>query len=238
MTLTIHSPATSRPAGRATALLGAMMLAMLLVLTACGGSSASSRSPQERLDAAAKTLSTTPGVNVAIATDELPTGVAGLLSAKGTANDQPAFTGIIKVVQSGLSASVDVRALDGDVYINLGSWQKVDPAAYNAPDPSVILTKEGLPSLLAEATSLKAGKEKRSGKAVVTTIGASVPGSAVARLIPSASPDKAFAATFTLDDTDVLVAATLTGEFYPDSPDLAYDFTLADYDTKTTIEKP
>ena len=57
---------------------------------------------------------------------------------------------------------------------------------------------------------------------MLTSYSATVPGTAVAAMIPSASADADFDATFTVTDDDELAKAVLTGPFYPDADDVTY----------------
>jgi lipoprotein LprG len=227
---------------RLLALPVAALVALLLSLTACAGSDEPTTSPTDTLAAAKKNLDATPGLRIGLSTPKLPAGVNGLLDADGFATHAPAFKGDIKVSASGITADVAVVAVDDVVYAKLpfrSRFAPLDPGDYGAPDPAALLRPEGgLSSLLTAAQDVQAGEKVREGKEVLQSFSATVPGSAVAEVIPSASSSATFKATFTVDDDDRLTKAVLTGPFYPDADDVTYTITLDDYGTKQNITAP
>ena len=234
---------------RHPALLRLLTLVLAVVLggglSACSGSGSSgkpSATPSQRLATAKKQLDTTSGVRIGLSTPRLPSGVSGLLSATGTGTHAPAFDGTIKVSASGVTADAAVVAVGGTVYAKLPfttKFAQIDPADYNAPDPSRLLSKDGgISSLLTAATGVKQGKQVRDGKVVLTSFTGRLPGTAVARVIPSASPSATFDARFTLDDGDTLSEAVLSGPFYPKADDVTYTITFSRYGTSKDITAP
>ena len=221
----------------------AVLLALVVSLTACsGGKDDSGASPEDTLAAAKKNLDDTSGLTIGLSTPELPSGVNGLLAAKGVATHDPAFKGTIKVAASGITADADVVALDGEVHAKLPFTSKfvvIDPADYGAPDPANLMDPDGgLSSLLTAAQDVQAGKQVREGKVVLTSYSGTVPGKDVAQVIPSAKASATFDATFTVTDDDKLTKAVLTGPFYAQGGDVTYTITFADYGSKPTITKP
>lgn len=232
---------TSRRRTRAALALAALVAP--LVLSSCSGASGSpEKTPEEHLAAAKKQLDETSGVHISLSTDKLPTGVNGLLSADGVGTHDPAFDGSIKVAASGITADADVVAVEGVVYAKLPfttKFVKIDPADYGAPDPADLLSPEGgLSSLLTAAEDVEAGDQVRDGEAVLSEFTATVPGEAVAAVIPSASADADFDATFTLDDSDRLAEVVLTGPFYPGGGETTYTVRFAEYGTEKDIRAP
>jgi lipoprotein LprG len=228
---------------RTTALLALTALLAGGVLTGCtGDDSATGKTPQDRLAAAKTHLDETSGVRINLATDKLPSGVDGLLSADGVGTHDPAFEGTIKVAASGITADADVVAVDGEVHAKLPFTTKfvpIDPADYGAPDPADLMSADGgLSSLLTAAEEVEEGKQVRDGDAVLSTYTATVPGAAVAAVIPSASADADFDATFTVDDQDQLDRVVLTGPFYPEADEVTYTVSFDDYGTEKDIQAP
>lgn len=234
------SSPTAPPRSRPFVLLGTVLAALALVLAGCGGAAkATHESPAKRLTAAKAKLDKTPGLKISLKADKLPASVSGVLSAEGTGTHQPGFTGTIRVFQNGLALSVPLVAIDGKVYVKFGTWQTIDPAAYNAPDPAALMSPDsGLSTLLVKATKLKVGSQKRDGDLRVTTITGSVPGAVVAKIIPTAAPGKTFDAAFTLTDNQQLTKAVLTGPFYAKGGDVTYTFTFSDYGSGTSVKAP
>lgn len=197
--------------------------------------------PEERLAAARTALEETSGVNLRISTDELPPGVNGLLDGEGVVTNDPAFEGSLTVAASGLSVDVEVVAVDDVVYAQLPFRQdfvEIDPADYGAPDPSRLVGDDGVASLLTEATAIEDGGQARDGETVLTTYLATVPGTSVASLLPSADPEADFDAEFRLDDEDRLNRVEITGPFYPGAEPLTYVVELSDYGTDADIVAP
>jgi lipoprotein LprG len=231
---------TARP--RTLAALVAPLLLAVAVLSGCGGSDKPEQSPEKTLAAAKKNLDSTSGVRIGLNAAKLPTGVNGLLAADGVGTHDPAFEGDIKVSATGITADAAVVALKGVVYAKLpftSKFQEIDPGDYGAPDPADLMNTEGgLSSLLTSATDVEADGEVRDGKVVLTSYAATVPGKAVAAVIPSASATAEFDATFTVTDQDRLARAVLSGPFYPKADDVTYTITFDEYDTETDIKAP
>ncbi|MGH3444666.1 MAG: LppX_LprAFG lipoprotein [Nocardioidaceae bacterium] len=214
---------------------------VLLGAAACSGGG-SSLSPHQALATAKKKLDKTPGVHLRLSTGKLPSGVDGVLDADGVATHDPAFKGSIKVAASGITADVAVVAVSGVVYAKLPFTMKfvsIDPGDYGAPDPADLMnTSGGLSSLLTAATHVKAGAQQRNGKAVLDTYRGTVPGGAVANVIPSAVRSGTFDATFSLDDRNRLAKAVLTGPFYAQGGDVTYTIGFDHYGAHPHITKP
>ena len=225
------------------AALASILVILLGLLAGCGGSDSGggdATSPADRLATAEKTLATTKGVTLSLKTDKLPQGTNGILSAKGLGTDAPAFKGTISAVLNGLSGELPVVAVDNKVYVQLfgAPFKAVDPADFGAPDPATFFGPEGsLPGLLSNVTSVKAGDDVRDGSQVLSTITGKIPGSAVKKLFSSAG-DSEFDAVFTLDDSDHLVGARVSGPFYGGSGDLTYTIDFSKYGASEPISAP
>lgn len=232
----------SRPVRR---LAGGLLAVALLAgsVAGCGGGSGAKKSSgtkpvASRLAAAKKKLDATSGVSIDLTSANLPKSVEGILSAHGVGTHQPGFTGEMKAIEHGLSLTVPIVAIDGKVYVKFGTWQTIDPSAFKAPDPADLMSPDhGLSTLLTDAQGAKAGSRKRQGSSVVTDVTATLPGSDVSSIIPSAS-DGTFDAVFTLTDSDTLTKAKITGPFYSGAKDVTYTFTFSKYGDKTTVKAP
>lgn len=200
--------------------------------TACTGddveSGAGPEQVADRLQAAKRLLDQAGSIRLTLRTDRLPEGVNGITKAAGVATHAPAFRGTITVAAPGLfdGQSVDVVAVDGVVYAQTpfsSSFIRVDPADFNAPDPATLMQSDrGLSTLLTEATDLAEADQRRDGKDIVSTYTGSVPGTAVAGIFPSASGDRPFDVTFTVDQDARLRGAQVTGPFYRGRPAVTY----------------
>lgn len=222
----------------------ALLLALVTVLSACSASTQPTTDPTKTLAAAKRQLDATSGVHVALSTKKLPTGVSGLVGADGIGTHAPAFSGTIKVSASGVTADASVVAVNGKVYAKLPFTTKfapINPADFSAPDPARLMSPTGgLSSLLTAAKRITQGGQVRQGKTVLRSFTGTVPGRAVAALIPSASRSASFHATFTVTDKDRLARAVLTGPFYPAAKgtDVTYTVTFGQYGFKKTITAP
>jgi lipoprotein LprG len=212
-------------------------------LAGCGGKSSSDVDPATAIKTAQQKLEDTSGLTLSLTTDDLPDGVQGVSSAKGTLTDAPAFDGSLGVKLAAGSFSVPVKAVGGKVYAQIPltpGFSTVDPSDYGAPDPAQLLTTDqGIPSILAATTDLKQGDQVRGGtdnKEVLTTYTGTVPASAVSHLIPGAGGD--FSATYAVADDGELRQAALTGLFYAGKPAMTYTLLLTDYGTSKDITAP
>jgi len=219
------------------------LVLLVAVLSACGGSSDGPGDPAQALATAQQKLEDTSGVTFTLSTDDLPDGVQGVKGAAGTVTDAPAFDGTLTVHIVAGAFPVPVKAIDGKVYAQIPltpGWSEVDPADYGAPDPAQLLSADqGIPAILAATTDLEKGGQTRGGKdnkEVLTTYTGTVPGSAVAHLIPGATGD--FKASYALTDDGELRAATLTGVFYDGKPSMTYALELDDYGTTKDVTAP
>jgi lipoprotein LprG len=235
----------SAPRPLATALVGGV-LGVLLLAGCSGGDTAAAgdQSPEEVLATAADTLATTSGVELTLATDDLPSGVSGILRADGVATSKPAFEGDITVLFAGQSVEVPVVAVDGVVHAQLpftSGYQEIDPGDYGAPDPARLVSKDaGFGSLLGVTEDVEEGDSVRGGAdntEVLTTYTGTVPGAAMKKVIPSASGED-FDAEYLVSQEGELRQAVLTGVFYPDSAEMTYTVDLAEYGTTRDIVAP
>jgi lipoprotein LprG len=224
-----------------------LLLSAVLALSACSGGddkpAGDDASPAEVMELAKTTLDETSGVNLSLATDNLPDGVTGITEATGVGTHPPAFDGQITVVLSGQPFEVPVVAVDGTVHAQLPltpGWQDVDPSEYGAPDPAQLMsTDAGFSSLLTATTDLEAGESVRGGSGndeILTEYTGSVPDTSVKNVIPSASGD--FDAIYTISADGELREATLTGVFYPDSEEMTYTIGFDGYGTEKEITAP
>jgi lipoprotein LprG len=224
--------------------------ATVLVLAGCSGGGGDSAqadepSPAEVLAEAKRTLDDTSGLTLRLDTSDLPEGVAGITTASGAATTSPpAFDGTISVVLAGSGVEVPVVAVDDKVYAQIPftpGWSDVDPGDYGAPDPAQLVHDEhGFSSLLPVTEDPVEGESVRGGSdnsEVLTEYSGTVPGSAMKRVIPSASGDS-FDVVYQVTDDGELRRADLTGVFYPDSASMTYTVDFTDYGSTPTITAP
>ncbi len=220
-----------------------LLLAALLVvvLVGCSGIDAPSddQAPADRLAEAKQSFDEADYVGFTLATEELPSGLEGLLSAEGVGTHAPAFKGEVEV-QTALDIIAPLIAVDGDVYAQLpfAGWSELDPAAYGAPDPAELMDKQsGISSLFTATRGLSDGESERSGEKVLTSIEGTLPGEAVKQVFPSSGTDD-FAVTYTLTGENALDKITVSGPFYAGFADVTYTIDLNLDAESVEIEAP
>lgn len=215
----------------------------IAVLSACSSDGDSGGGdPAERLDAARAELDDATSIELTLETDELPSGVDGILSAEGVGTHEPAFDGTAQIHAFGITGEVPVVAVGGEVYFKLpfkSDYETFDVAKYDAPDPADLLSPDdGLTSMITALDDIDAGETELDGEAEVTPISGVLPGDEVGKLFPSVEASDEFDVTFRVDADDTLRDATISGPFYPDADDLTYTITLAASDEQVDISAP
>ncbi len=201
-----------------------------------------------RLQTAQKAITDAAALDISLKTNQLPSGVTGLLSAagrgyQGETVDGAAFTGEVNVVTGGSSLAADVVAVDGKVYAKTSLtpvYLAIDPATLKAPDPAILLGAKGggLPVILVKTDDLTDQGKSRDGKTVLTTIKGTIAGDVIRAFLPSADENGTFKVTYRLTDDDTLTDASISGPFYPGGADVVYKIVLTPTTNDTPITKP
>lgn len=218
---------------------------LLLAVTGCtddeGEAAPEGEDLEARLAAAKTQIDEAPSVDFTIATDELPSGVNGLLEAAGTGTSEPAFDGTARV-SAGAAVDADVISVDDSVYAKVGfapAFIELDPATLGAPDPADFFDPDdGVSSLLVATEDVAGGEDEREGEEVFTTITGTLPGELMTGLLPTADETGTFDVSYRLSDDDLLRGATITGPFYAGSADVTYDLTIDPSDETVEITAP
>lgn len=233
-----HSNRLLRPAA-------AFLTVPLLLVTACsgGGDGDEPSTPEDVLAEARTQLDETSGVQLGLTAEELPADLSALVDATGVGTHAPAFEGTVEVQVNNLTLEVPVIAVEGQVFAKLPGLPKhveIEPEDYGAPDPAALMdTTSGLSAWLTEAEGVEEGDQTRDGEAVLTTYSGTVPGAAVADVIPSADSKADFDAVFSIDDDGRLTEAEVTGPFYGEGGgDVTYAVTIDEYGTEADITRP
>ncbi len=223
----------------------ASVAAVALALAACsgGGDDASDTAPAERLERAADLLDQTSSVRFTVEGENLPDSGTAVIGAEGVAAPPGSFDGDIRVRRAGLSATVEVVSVDGQVWAKLpltDEFAVVDPEDLGFPDPGVLLDPDrGVGRLLRSAENVAASDEVRLDGDVLSQVTATLPGGLVGDVLTIADRGAEVAATFALDpDTGHLRRAVLTGPFLTSDGDQTYSVLLADYDRQVEISAP
>lgn len=232
--------------GRARSLtLLASVLVPLLVLAGCGGSGDKAKaepSPTEVMTTAKKNFDDASSVSIALSTTSTPTSGNGVLGATGDVTHPAAFEGDVKVVLSGLTATVPITSVGGKVYAKLPLQTKysvIDPSEYGAPDPADFADPEnGLSALLTQIDGLKKGKQTRSADQILTSYSGTLPGATVKNVIPSAAAKQTYKTVVGIDEKGYATTVKVTGTFFAGSDDVTYDVAFSGYDKGVKITAP
>ena len=156
-------PSRSRPrASRTLPTFAVALVAALLVAGLVSGAgerkkAAPEKTPQQVMQQAKKHFDNASSVHIDLSTGATPpAGSNGVLGASGDITHDPAFTGDVKVLLSGLTATVPVTSVGGKVYAKLPlstSYATINPSEYGAPDPAAFADPDqGLSALSPSST--------------------------------------------------------------------------------------
>lgn len=239
---------TSRTARSGPLVVLVALLALVAGLSACtgGGSpkptTTTEQTPAQRLAAARAELEASPAVDFELTSAGLPGKAVGVSGAKGTGSfDPPSFKGTLDATINGVTGTVQVIAVEQDVYLKFFTpgYNKVDPSDYGAPNPAQLFNPQtGITSLIAKTTDPAKGQRTRDGATVLDTITGTVPGSAVADLFVIGDRNGTFDITYgiTRDGTD-LRTVVLKGPFYAGTTS-TYTLRLKALDQAVAITRP
>ena len=214
-------------------------------LTACSGGSekkAPPVPPAQQLAAARDKLESSPAVTFTLAADGLPGKAVGVSGAKGTGTfTPPAFKGTLNATVAGVTGTVDVIAVDQDVFMKFFTpgYNKIDPKTYGAPNPAQLFNKQtGVTSLIARTTNLAQGPQQRDGSEVLDTFTGKLPGSAVADLLVIGDRNGTYDVTYGVTDSGKeLRTVVLKGPFYAGSTS-TYTLRLTSLGQPVAITRP
>jgi lipoprotein LprG len=223
----------------------AFALVIPLLLAGCGGEEKkkeAAKTPTQVMASAKKHFDDASSVHIALSTDSTPSSGNGVLGATGDVTHDPAFEGDVKVVLSGLTATVPITSIGGKVYAKLPlqtSYSVIKPSEYGAPDPADFADPEdGLSGLLSKLEGLKKGEQKRSGDTILTSYTGTLPGAAVKKIIPSAVAKETYETSVGVDEKGYATTVKVTGPFFTGSDDVTYDVKFTGYDKGVKITAP
>jgi lipoprotein LprG len=209
---------------KAAALVGTVALSLAVTLSACSGhaepKATTTQSPAQQLAAARDKLEKSPAVEFSLESEGLPGKAVGVSGAKGTGVFQPpSFKGTLDATVRGLTGTVDVIAVDQDVFMKFFTpgYNKIDPKTYGAPNPAQLFnTRTGVTSLIGKTQNPVKGQQQRDGSDVLDTFHGTLPGSAVADLFVVGDRNGTFDVTYGVTHDDHgLRTVVLKGPFYP-----------------------
>ena len=221
-------------------------LAVALGASACTGGEeharAKGQTPAELLTSARAKLETSPSVSFTLESANLPGKAVGISGAKGTGRfTPPSFKGTLNATISGVTGSVDVIAVDKDVWMKFFTpdYNPIDPADYGAPNPAQLFdTKTGITSLVDTTQGVQKEGTVRDGADVLATVKGTLPGSAVADLLVVGDRSATFDVSYGITDPGgELRRVVLTGPFYKGATS-TYTLRLKRLDQPVEITRP
>jgi lipoprotein LprG len=219
--------------------------AAALTLVSCSGGSqtpATTVPPAEQLAAARATLEKSPAVTLTLQATGLPGKAIGVSAANGTGLFKPpSFKGTLNATVGGVTGTVDVIAVDQDVYMKFFTpgYDTIDPKTYGAPNPAQLFNPQtGVTSLIGKTQNPVKGGQVRDGSDVLNTFTGTVPGAAVADLFVIGDRNGTFGVTYGLTDTtSELRSVVLKGPFYAGSTS-TYTLHLTSLPQPVAITRP
>jgi lipoprotein LprG len=216
--------------------------ALTLVGCSSGGEDpAKEGTPAEQLAVARTNLEKSPAVAFTLEATGLPSKAVGVSAAKGTGVfTPPSFKGTLNATVAGVTGTVEVIAIEQDVYMKFFTpgYNKIDPATYGAPNPAQLFNKEtGVTSLIGKTQAPKKGGQARDGSEVLTTFTGTVPGDAVADLFVIGVRSGTFDVTYGVTAEKQLRTVLLKGPFYEGSTS-TYSLRLTSLAQPVAITRP
>ncbi|KQZ90011.1 hypothetical protein ASD62_12600 [Phycicoccus sp. Root563] len=207
---------------RHTPALAAAGLVSMLALTACSGGAdkaAAEQPPAQQLAAARAVLEKSPAVTFTLESAGLPGKAVGVSGAKGTGLfTPPSFQGTLNASIKGVTGTVEVVAVEKDVYMKFftPTFNKIDPATYGAPNPAQLFNKDtGITALITKTQSPAKASTVRDGADVLNTFTGKLPGDAVADLLVIGDRKGTFDVTYGVTQTGKeLRSVVIKGPFY------------------------
>jgi lipoprotein LprG len=194
----------------------------MLALAGCSGGSgggAPEPPPAQQLAAARANLEKSPAVSFTLESAGLPGKAVGVSAAKGTGVfTPPSFEGTLDASIRGITGTVQVVAVEQDVYMKFftPSFTKIDPKKYGAPNPAQLFnTSTGITSLITKTQDLAKAGTVRDGADVLNTFTGKLPGDAVADLLVTGDRKGTFDVTYGVTRSDKeLRSVVIKGPFY------------------------
>jgi lipoprotein LprG len=224
----------------------AVVLSVALGASACTddekAAEARRQTPAELLASARTKLETSPSVSFTLESQGLPGEAVGISGAKGTGRfTPPSFTGTLNATVNGVTGTVNVIAVEQDVYMKFFTpdYNRIDPADYGAPNPARLFdTTTGVTSLVDTTQGLRKDATVRDGADVLATLKGTLPGVAVADLLVVGDRAGTFEVTYGVTDrSHELRTVVLTGPFYEGATS-TYTLRLKRLDEPVEITRP
>jgi lipoprotein LprG len=228
---------------RGTAIAGTALLVALAVVGCSSDKDAPAKegTPAEQLAAARTNLESSPAVTFTLNATGLPSKAIGVSGAKGTGLfTPPSFKGTLNATVGGVTGTVEVIAVEQDVYMKFFTpgYNKIDPKTYGAPNPAQLFDKQtGITSLISKTQSPAKAGQVRDGSEVLTTFTGTVPGDAVADLFVIGVRSGTFDVTYGVTSEKQLRTVVLKGPFYEGST-ATYNLRLTSLATPVAITRP
>jgi lipoprotein LprG len=170
------------------------------------------------------------------------TGVV-LRGGSGDMQRPNSFSGRLDVDISGFTANVDAVSVNGKFFVRdplSGTFETADPSSYGFADPTGLLDPStGLSSLLTRCQRPSVLSDDRQHGELLHEVSCSLPGQAVAALLPDAAPDRPVSATIGIvAGSGQLRRVSLTGPFYSSTSASTFQLVVDRYGENVRITPP
>jgi lipoprotein LprG len=219
----------------------AALLALAIVVAACGSSNPSA-DPTTLLQQAKAKADATQSVHFALSSSNAGTSGTNITAGEGDLARPDQMQGSFTVTLDGFNANIKV-ATKGGVFEALlpfsSHYVVTNPANYGLTNPAQLLNRtNGLTKLLSLAQHPQSTKQVRRQGELLDTVTYQVPGSAVP-VLPDANPSQPVTVVVAINPkTSEMRQVTLVGPFISHKYDTTYIVTLTNYDEQVTITLP
>lgn len=221
----------------------AAALAIGMALAACGSTQTITQTAASMLSHAKATLDAAQSAHFTLTSSGAKGSGIALLGGSGDMQRPNRFSGTLSVNASGFPVTLDVVSSGGAFSVRdplTGGFETADPSLYGFADPTALFNPStGLSSLLTQCQNPTIVSDDRRSGELLHEVSCTLPGKAVAALLPDAAPDRSVSAMIGIAaDSGQLRRVTLTGPFYSSTSPSTFSLVLDRYGENVHITPP
>jgi len=221
---------------------GPVALAAALAAVGAGCTGGDDVTPEERLRTAKQTFDSASSVHVSLSSTKLPETPSGVLGGEGTLARPSKFKGQLQVATRGLTVTVEVISVGGQVWAQLPLTQRfteIDPTDFGVRDPAALLDPEsGVARLLTAGQNPQRQERARLGREVLDEIAVTLPTETVKGVLPTDAAGDVDVVFGISEETGQLRRAVLTGPFYDPATESVLTIVVDRYGEQVDITPP